>query len=380
MNAKHAISALSVTAVVLLAGGCATKNHEDLKQEAIARWQGVRAGMVLQVADEQFRKGRFEAARRTLEQALKTQTDDPKLHVLLARILFELQESENAERHLTQAHNLAPDLPEVYYVRGIFAQSASQWAQAHEAYQTAYDKVPDSEDYLCALVEAKLALGRPEEAAEFITAKFEDFPRSSRLRIAAGDCCLVRGDLAWAERFYQEACDMDPFNVEAKEGLIQTLYLEGKYRQTAHLLDRHIDTYWPERIDFRIMLGHCHLAEGHYEMAIRAYERCLTQCPKRPGLRIHLARAQLLNGQDEQARRELEKVSEDGRDTPQFWELMGHVCLRDGQLLLAQQAYQRAIEYGADRERIADFLAVVQQSARERLAKANINRRTAEEK
>ena len=332
----------------MVESGCLSNRQTKAREEALARWEGVRAGMALQLAEQQFDNGQLDRARQTLLAAVETQSNDARLYLLLARVMFELQDLPAAEASLKQAGRLAPEMAEVDYLQGVLAQSASQWPQAHQAYLAAYQRNPSSQSYLCALAEAKLALGQYQAAAELLSSRFEDFPSSAHLHIAAANSFLVMEDFDRAEQLYQQGIDIDPSNAEAQEGLANTFYLAGKYSQASRLLARLIKKSPSEYPALQHMLGDCYLAAGQYSQAIRTYLACLAENPEEPGVRLRLAQAWLLDGKAEKAREELQTLLDQQGGNPKAWELLGHSYLQDRKFGLAAQAYRWAMNGGGD--------------------------------
>jgi len=87
-----------------LQSGCFSNGQAKVKAEALARWEGVRAGMALQLAEQQFHNGQLDRARQTLLQATGTQANDARLYLLLARVMFELQDLPAAQAHQLEHH------------------------------------------------------------------------------------------------------------------------------------------------------------------------------------------------------------------------------------------------------------------------------------
>ena len=362
MKAQQITSLLIVAiTTVLSAGGC-LQNHKDMaKKEAVARWQSVRAGTALQLAEQQFRSGQLDKSRQTLAEAIATQKDDPRLHLLLAKVLFESQDIAGAQAHLKEAGRLAPNVAEVDYLQGVFAQSGAQWPQAHQAYLTAYRKCPNSLAYLYSLAEAKLALGQAKEAQELLASRFGDFPRSVGLRIAAANSFLIRDDFERAEQLYQQAITIDPLNAEAQEGLAGTYYLAQKYRPAKQLLITLISQSPSPRPDLQRRLAACCLAIGEYSSAVRAYQNCLSEDPNQADVRPDLARAWLLDGQSRKARQELQSLVSQQPNNAQAWELMGHTYLLERKFDPASKAYRLAMDNGADQSELQSLLELCSQ-------------------
>ena len=339
---------LAVVCALVLGSGCSNNSHAQSKAEALARWESIRAGTTLQLAQQQFDNGQLHRARQTLLEAIENQHNEPRLHILLAKVLFELQDLPAAQDQLDQARSLAPELAEVDYLQGILAQSAAQWPRAHQAYLAAYQKDPSSLPHLCALAEAKLALGQAQQAADLLSSRFGDFPSSAYLRTAAANSSLVMEDFDQAEQFYEQAIDIDPSNTEAQDGLANTFCLAGKYSQAIKILAKLVEQSPDKDPGWQRRLADCYLADSRYSLAITAYRVCLAENQDQPDLRLRMAKAWLLNGNAKKAQQELRTLLHKQSDNANVWELLGHSYLQNEQFTLAAQAYRQAIDKGAD--------------------------------
>lgn len=349
----HRIQVLAALVLAATVCGCAGSKQQARKQ-AVAHWQEVRTGVNLQMAQTQLDKGQTEQARDSLQEALRTNPNDAKLHLMLGQVLFELRDLNGAQAALSRARNLAPDLAEADYWQGVLAQSAGQMEEAHSAYQAAAGKAQDSPEYLCALLETKLALGRSQETVALATSRFRDFPRDARLRMLAADGAAQLPDQAQAEMFYEQAITLDPANDEAKEGLAQILCMAGNYERAGSLLQGLQGR--PGRKDLRPMLAACHLAGGRYEKAQQLYEACLAEDPDRVSIRLRLNEARLLGGAVTQARQDLQALLQRQGGDPQGWELLGHALALEGDLPQARQAYVRAGQCGGRTDQLQEFI------------------------
>jgi len=344
----------------VFATGCISSKQQARKQ-AVVHWQQVRAGVTAQMAEQQLKTGQPERARESLAEALRGNPDDPQLHVLMARALFERGDLPAAQMELARARSLAPRLAEVDYWLGILAQAAGAWDNAHTAYQIACAKAPDSPDYLCASLEAKLALGRPLDVVSAATSRFHDFPADARLRLLAAAALVQLDDLTQAQGLYEQALALDPASDEAKEGLARILCRSAKYEQAAALLERSPQPPTAGRKDLRPLLAACHLACGRYEKAERLYESCLADDPDQMSLTLRLCEVRLLTGQAARVRQDLQALLDRGPGDSQAWELLGHACALDGDLSHARLAYTRAAEGDNQADRLQPYFRAMEQ-------------------
>jgi Tfp pilus assembly protein PilF len=349
---------VSLAALILLGSACGcVSSKQEARKQATAHWQQVRTGVTLQMAQQQLEKGQAERARDSLQEVLRGNPNDPQAHLLLAKVLFEMRDLSGAQAELSRARRLAPELAEVDYWQGVLAQASGEPAEAQAAYQAACNKEQDSAAYLCALLEAKLAMGEAEQALAAATARLRDFPRDVRLRLLAAGAAAQLGDLPQAERLYGQALDMAPSSEEAQEGLAQVLCLAGQYERAGKLLEGLAGR--ADRKDLRLMLGACHLACGRYEKALRVYEACLAEDPDQTAARLRLNEARLLSGQTGLAREDLQALAQRRPGEAEGWELLGHALVLEGELEQARQAYVRAGECGGRTEGLREYVAAI---------------------
>ena len=90
----------SLLAVVLL-GGCANNKTQHAKwvDNADARWNGMRASALTDMAQGQFDAGQLDQAHATIRDAASIDPDDPAVHLLAGRIALENSLLERAYKH-----------------------------------------------------------------------------------------------------------------------------------------------------------------------------------------------------------------------------------------------------------------------------------------
>src|SRR4051794_25149987 len=78
----------------LLTGGCGSnatnKPKEPTQKEAALRqWNGTRAAVLYTLAKQQYEGGNFDDCRKSLDDALSYNGENPKLHLLSAKLGIE---------------------------------------------------------------------------------------------------------------------------------------------------------------------------------------------------------------------------------------------------------------------------------------------------
>src|SRR5690349_8169529 len=97
---RTCLIAVALFGAATLAGGCAGNKKETSKQAAGQRWNAARAGVLLTLARDQYASGNFDKCRKTLDDALKLDPENPQLHLLSAKLSIEQGQLELAEREL----------------------------------------------------------------------------------------------------------------------------------------------------------------------------------------------------------------------------------------------------------------------------------------
>jgi len=150
-------------------GLTAAQQHE----EAERNWAAVRAKVKYQLAAKQFDAGRIDAAAISAREALGLDPTLADAHVLLCRALLEKGDLAGARAVLTAAEAAGIRTPETLYMLGVIAERSEDSAQALRYYTEARSLDPGDPDYLVAQAECLVALGRPEEAAQLVTAALD---------------------------------------------------------------------------------------------------------------------------------------------------------------------------------------------------------------
>jgi len=183
-------AALSV-ALALLAGcqsppSRLTRMHmaDDQREEARKRWDAMRGGARLQLAEKHLRAGRLDEAMAEAKATIEASPDHPRARLIMARLYLERGELARAREEIGRASQLSKD-PDVDYVAGIIAERYDDPATALTCYRAAMEKAGLNVEYLLATAETLVTLKRPTEALELLASRLADFDRSAAVRMLA---------------------------------------------------------------------------------------------------------------------------------------------------------------------------------------------------
>jgi tetratricopeptide (TPR) repeat protein len=268
-----------LTAAALTA--CAPKARMDVNREAASqRWQAARSQILFSLAQQQFDTGDLDKSEKTITQAISTDPDESRYHILYARILMERGELEKAFNVVDQAMQIdrkryedavaaasaigsdvkvpQPHNPEAHYTMGVILQRWQRYESALTQYDEAYHLAPDKVQYLLAVGETLVKLDRVDEAITRLQAKLVYFENNPAIRVAVGRMQMLKGDNAAAVRLLREAAVLAPDDPTIAEHAARAEMAAGLYADAAPRLIRILaHPSFESRNDLRLMLGEC---------------------------------------------------------------------------------------------------------------------------
>jgi tetratricopeptide (TPR) repeat protein len=249
--------------------------------------------------------GKFDEARRVLDQALTADRNRPRLSVGLptegilwfesARLHFCSCEFGLAQKAIDKATQTAPENARYHYWAGQIATFNAIWkthnpigfvglplelCKARHALERAVALQPDFHEARLALI--NLYLNQPgldlRKAEEHIEAMMRLDPvfgargRSLQLGRKAADQQAALWKTVVADH---------PNRADAYAGLGQALYLQGQYKQAVEQFSKALDKD-PGNIEVRFAMGRCYQATKELAPQAACYQQCLDMTPPAP--------------------------------------------------------------------------------------------------
>ncbi|HYE21191.1 MAG TPA: tetratricopeptide repeat protein [Tepidisphaeraceae bacterium] len=284
------------TAVSAGLTGCAANGEktygEKQKEARRQHWADARAGVLHNLAKEQYQTGHFDKCKVTLDDALKLSPDNPALHVLYAKLSIEQGNLEVADRELATARKLAPADAEADYLSGVVCQRWQKMGQAHDYYKAAAEKAPSDLAYLMAQAECLVALNRPAEALDMLSARVVYFENSAPLRDAVGGLLMQAGKYDKAVEMFRQASILGSDDPAIREHLAIAQFRAGQHRDAADTLARLLkDDRYVKRADLYLAQGECFLRTSRHREAREAFEMASQLAPSNPAVWLGLGKA-----------------------------------------------------------------------------------------
>jgi predicted Zn-dependent protease len=307
--------------------GCSQTTHDEAKAQAQQRWDRIRAGVKLQLADQHFRAGRMENCLQEAGQAVALDPQSIAPRILLTQALLETGKVLVAAAAIDAAAAIEPEHPEVFYMQGVVAERRQDLERALTYYQRASERDPTQADYVASEVECLVAIGRPWLAQEVLQARSADFPHDATLKALQAEVALLLGDERTALQGLQAAlrtAGNDPRLTE-EYGLL--LARTGQHERAVSALEpmyaRSPDNM--SRLSVRT-LASAYLSLGRPQQAKNLLSRLVEKYPNDPHDWTILARAAMVCNDWATARHCAETLVGLAPDDPDTQFLMGYVC------------------------------------------------------
>jgi tetratricopeptide (TPR) repeat protein len=300
----------------------------DQQDQAKQRWETVRGGVKLQIAEQHLKAGRLPEAEKVLEQALAMKTDGAKSYLLLTRLRIEQGRLSEAREAIEQATSFVPTDPEVFYLSGAIEERYGNMDEALSQYTTAAANAPESVDYVMAQAEAMVSLGRLIDALELIESRVADFDGHAPIHVLAAKVNLMLGLRGPAVEHARQAVGLSPDDVRLVADAGWILVWADECREAVGVLEPLI-------------------VEDH---SSKTTEAGVIRKPKSvpPSVRHSLARAYLSCGQTRDAQRVLRPLLNDRERDGLAWQLYGRAALAAGDLEMASSSLGMARRFGVE--------------------------------
>jgi len=252
-----------VAAIVLLAfTGCEAMKatHNENRNAAEQRWLGVRSGLMLQMAQQQFDTGDLDQAESSVMQALAIDKENPHLYVLLGRIELERGRLERSHNWLLIATKFGPKVPTAHYYSGVVLQRWQQFDKALAAYRTAMNLETDNASYVLAYAEMMVQTDQADLAMMLLEEKIQTFDQNAGMRVAVAQIHMLQDNPDKAVEFYRKAAVLRPEDLRIQEELARAQIAAGQPLHALRVLERLTrDPEMRERRDLQRLLGEIYL-------------------------------------------------------------------------------------------------------------------------
>lgn len=213
------------------------------------------AQFYLKAANRAAGRGRLEAARQMLGEAVEIDPDDPLVRYNLALVLLRQGDEAGAERELGRALAADPDYRNAHYNLATLLAQQERWPEAVIHFRRAVEIDARDLEARRLLFEALLAAGELAAAAEALDG-WQASPGAEPAALVEANRRLAarfgqRGELAAAAERFAAVVRLAPDDEQARFGLATALILGGRHGEARDELEAAL-----ERLQQSVPLAH----------------------------------------------------------------------------------------------------------------------------
>ncbi len=251
--------------------GC-TNSHQEWKDDATGRWNGIRSAAMLDMARGQFEAGALDQAEKTVNEAAAVDASNPQLHLMAGRICLERGQLERAYRLFQLSMEIDETNADVYYYQGVVLQRWHQHEAALDAYKKAYELEADKANRMLAVAETHVALDQVDEAVALLEDKKYYFDQNAGLRAMLGHLYSMKSEYKLAVENFRQAAMLDPENVRFQEELALAQVAANAHADAADSLKKLLERpEYSERSDLKRSLATVESKLGRNDAARQIY-------------------------------------------------------------------------------------------------------------
>ncbi|MFT3929941.1 MAG: tetratricopeptide repeat protein [Spongiibacteraceae bacterium] len=188
----------------------------------------IRLAAVLKEATQALGERRFDQARNLVLTALQSDTRNPDLTIMLARIEYAAGKSDESKKIALQLATQQPQYPPTQELLGDLAMLEKQTAKATQHYQLAWDKTRG--DAVGKKLYQSLALADQVAAAKFLQQWQQSNPESAMPYFIQGSQQQRAGDISAAITSYEAAISRNANSASALNNLAVLYQARGDAR------------------------------------------------------------------------------------------------------------------------------------------------------
>lgn len=253
--------------------------------------------------------GELGLAQRSIDNALQLSPDLPDAQSLAVAVAMRRKQVDTALAIVRRMQSARPADGRGWLLEGDIEASRQRWDVAAAAFRKALG-TSDAQAAAIKLHHALLQGGHADQAATAAERWLAEHPRDAGFLFYLGDAAQVRGDLATAEKRYQEVLTAQPEHAAALNNLAMLLLQQS--RPGALALAERAARRAPDQPQVLDTLAQALAAEGQARRALETQRRAVALAPDDPTLKLHLARRLVDAGEKAKAKAQLDDLAASG--------------------------------------------------------------------
>jgi len=294
------------------------------------------------LADVFLRLGYSEYAAQTLQKLLETSPNSVLLHHQLGLVLYRVNSTAPAIRHLEQAIELGPTHAPSLVLLGEILAAQGRHEQAYERFVAGLRLNRESTAALMGLARCCRTMFRFEEALQYSRRASDLDPNDPKIRAELGSLHLQLGHLDEGVQALSESLARDSSQVEVHLDLARALQQKGEPEKAAEHYSQALRLN-PKDDLTAFNLGCLHRGLGKLSEANQSFRVALTLKPGELAYAMNLAQVQLELGQAQDALAGLQAAQAQHPQHAELTLLAGRARLECGLLTEAAKVLNAAL-------------------------------------
>lgn len=383
-------------------------NLSDIQRQRLGDLRKLRAAIASGQAKDFERRGDLASARKSLEEAVRNDPQNPWTRSDLAEVYLKTDAPHKARQLMDELVQANPDKPEALYAGALFASRQEQWSKARQLLeripagqrsaamnslgdeldlrllaaqasalvkegkrsqairllQGAENRIPSKPDLYAALANAYIDIGKADRAVTMLRSAIAQSSKPTpALRITYASALLKAGKDMEVSEILREVrgLPLKPAEQRAYDDLLfqYTVRQADLLREKGDLVAAY-DTLAPalaQRPDDAqavSSLARMYLDNRNPQKAVDLYQPLLASQPDSADVQMGAALAFQQNGQSSQAEHAIERGLELAPENPQVLSTAAAWYRSQGKLAKAQKLYAQALDLQDPREELID--------------------------
>ena len=228
-----------------------------------------------EITDYYLDLGQTQSAEKAIKLGLQLYPQAPTFVVKRARLLIENNQMQDARKALEHAGDIAPEHPDLDWIRGMWHLRLGQHDMAIESLKRAVKKVEDPYPVYAQLAALHSALGHYDQALECLKIMLKEEPEDEHLLFLIANNYDMADDAPSAVTWFEAYIEKYPYSESAWYHLANAQHRQGELEAARRALD------YALIIDEDFAAAHFDMGrvlEGleRYTEAIPHYERAMT--------------------------------------------------------------------------------------------------------
>jgi tetratricopeptide (TPR) repeat protein len=271
------LALVSLLALVGAVGCCSSKNPSFFKKFD-RRFGSVEADSDIQAlthfsyAQQLALNGDNRGAIRELKQALGSDPDSAYLRKVLAYLLYQEGELDQALDWIRESINADPDRPDAHQIMGMILYEMERFSEAEQAFLKALELEPDNSEHAINSVEAMLRQNRPDKALSVLGRYLSDHPEDVDALYYMAAVFHGTGNFDEAAVHYRRVLARAPAHYPALNGLFRMESSRSNQKRAIEL-GRAILAYYPDDVNTRLALVELLVGQGMVDESLEILDQ-----------------------------------------------------------------------------------------------------------